>query len=53
VGDELQTSVGGDMCEYSVFGKHVRDEELGKLRGGDGVIGQNEYSLLREVVHDD
>ena len=46
VGDELRTSVGGDMGGYSVFGKHMRDEELGKLRGSDGVIGRNEYSLL-------
>jgi len=53
VGDELQTSVGGDMGGYSVFGKHMCDEELGKLRGSDGVIGRNEYSLLREAVHDD
>jgi len=53
VGDELRTSVGGDMGGYSVFGKHMCDEELGKLRGTDGVVGRNEYSLLREAVHDD
>ena len=41
------------MGGYSVFGKHVHNKELGKLRGGDGVIGGNEYSLLQEVVHDD
>jgi len=52
VGDELGTSVGGDMGGYSMFGKHMHDEELGKLRGGDGVVGWNEYSLLREAVHD-
>jgi len=46
VGDELRTSVRGDMGGYSMFGKHVHDKELGKLRGGDGVVGQNEYSLL-------
>jgi len=53
MGDELRTSVGGDMGGYSVFGKHVCDKELGKLRGSDGVVGRNEYSLLQEVVHDD
>jgi len=53
VGDKLRTSVGGDMGGYSMFGKHVRNKELGKLRGGDGVVGRNEYSLLREAVHDD
>jgi len=52
VGDELRTFVRGDMGGYSVFGEHVHDKELGKLRGGDGVIGWNEYSLLREAVHD-
>jgi len=41
------------MGGYSVFGKHVHDKKLGKLRGGDCVVGQNEYSLFREVVHDD
>ena len=30
----------------SVLGEHVRNKELCKLRGSDGVIGQNEYSLL-------
>jgi len=53
VGDELRTSVGGDMGGYSVFGKHMRNEKLGKLRGSDGVVGRNENSLLREAVHDD
>jgi len=52
VGDELRTSVGGDMGGYSMFGKHMRDKELGKLRGGNGVVGWNKYSLLREAVHD-
>ena len=47
VRDEFRTSVGGDMGWDSVLGEHMRNEELGKLRGCDGVIGQNEYSLLR------
>ena len=47
VGDEFRTSVGGDVGWDSVFGEHVCNEELGKLRGSDGVIGWNEYSLLR------
>ena len=36
----------------SVLGEHVRNEELGKLRGSDGVVSWNEYPLLRQVVHD-
>ena len=31
----------------SVLGEHVHNKELGKLRGSDGVMSQNEYSLLR------
>ena len=30
----------------SMLGEHLCNKELGKLRGCDGVIGQNEYSLL-------
>ena len=36
----------------SVLGEHVRNEELGELRGSDGVVSRNEYSLLRQAVHD-
>ena len=46
MGDEFQTSVGGDMGRDSMFGEHVHNEELGKLGGSDSVIGLNEYSLL-------
>ena len=46
VRDEFQTSVRGDMGWDSVLGEHVHIIELGKLRGCDGVVGQNEYSLL-------
>ena len=37
----------------SVLGEHMHNKELGKLRGSDGVVSQNEYSLLRQAVHDD
>ena len=53
VGDEFRTSVGGDMGWDSVLGEHVHNEELGELRGSDGVVSQNEYSLLQQVVHND
>ena len=52
VGDKFRTSVGGDMGWDSVLGEHVHNEELGELRGSDGVVSWNEYSLLRQVVHD-
>ena len=35
------------MGRDSMLGEHMRNEELGKLRGSDGVIGWNEYSLLQ------
>ena len=53
VGDKFQTSVGGDMGWDPMLGEHVCNEELGKLRGSDGVMSWNEYSLLRQAVHDD
>ena len=52
VGDEFRTSVGGDMGWDSMLGEHVRNEELGKLRGSDGVMSRNEYPLLQQAVHD-
>ena len=30
----------------SVLGEHMCNKELGELRGSDGVVSQNEYSLL-------
>ena len=53
VGDEFRTSVGGNMGWDSVLGEHVCNKELGELRGSDGVVSRNEYSLLQQVVHDD
>ena len=31
----------------------MHNKELGKLRGSDGVVSWNEYSLLRQAVHND
>ena len=36
-----------------MLGEHVHNKELGELRGSDGVVSQNEYSLLRQAVHND
>ena len=52
VGDEFQTSIRGDMGWDSVLGEHMHNKELGELRGSDGVMSWNEYSLLQQVVHD-
>ena len=53
VGHKFQTFVGGDMGWDSMLGEHVHNKELGELRGGNGVVSWNEYSLLQQVVHDD
>ena len=34
------------MGRDSVLGEHVHNKELGQLRGSDGVVSRNEYSLL-------
>ena len=31
----------------------MRNKELGELRGSDGVMSQDEYSLLLQAVHND
>ena len=36
----------------SMLGEHMHNEELAELRGSDGVVSQNEYSLLQQAVHD-
>ena len=53
VGDELRTSIGGDVRRNSVFGEHMEDEELGELRGGDGVVSRDKDRLFRESVDND
>ena len=51
MGDELGASVGGDVGGNAMFGKDVKDEQLGQLRGGDGVVGRDKYPLLGEAVN--
>ena len=53
VGDELRTSIGGDVRRNSVFREHMEDEELGELRGGDGVVSRDKDRLFRESVNND
>ena len=42
VGDELQTSIRGDVGQNSVLGEYMEDKKLGKLSGGDSIMSQNE-----------
>ena len=53
VEDKFRTSVRGNMGWDSMLGEHMCNKELGELRGSDGVVSWNEYSLLRQAVHDD
>ena len=53
VRNELGTTIGSDVGRYSMLGKHVKDEELGELSGGDGVVRRNKYRLFRKTVDDD
>ena len=51
MGDELQTSVRGDVRWNSMLGKHMEDKELGELSGGDSIISQNEDWLFGESIN--
>ena len=53
VGDELQTSIGGDMRWNSMIGEYMKDKEMGKLSRGDGVMSWNEDQLLGKPINDD
>ena len=52
VGDELQTSIGGDVGWNSVLRVHMEDKELGKLSGGDSIISWNEDWLFGKSIND-
>ena len=39
------------MGGYTMFGEYTKYEQFCKVSQGDGVMGRNEYCLLREVVY--
>ena len=41
------------MLRYSVLGEDVDDKELGKFRGGDGIMDGDKYCLLGKMVNND
>ena len=51
-GNELQTTVRGDMFGNPVLGEHVENEQDGKVFGGTMDSGQNEDTLFCESVND-
>ena len=52
VGDELRTSVRGYVCRNTVLGEDINEEELSEVGGRYGVMGGDEYGLLRQSVDD-
>jgi hypothetical protein len=52
VGDELGTSVRGDVEGYSVLGEDIHDKEFGELDRGEGVVCRDEDPLFRQAVDD-
>jgi len=46
MGNELRSAVRDNVPRNSVLGEGVDDKKLGKFRGGDGVMGGDEYCML-------
>ena len=51
MGDELRTSIRGDVGGNSMLKKDVEEEEFGQLWGSDRVICRDEDALFREMIH--
>ena len=51
VRDKFRASVGGDMRWYAVLGEDMKQEELCKLGGCDGVMSRDENGLLGQSVN--
>ena len=52
MGDELGTSIRGDVEGNSMLRKDMEEEEFGQLRGSDHVICRDEDTLFGETIHD-
>ena len=51
MGDEFQSSIGGDMGQNSMLGKYMEDKELGELSRGDSIVSWNEDQLFGESIN--
>ena len=51
MGDELGTSIGGDVGGNSMLRKDIEEEEFGQLQESDHVICRDENALFRETIH--
>ena len=52
MGDELGTSIGGDMGGNSVLRKDMEEEEFDQLQRSDCVVCKDENALFRKMIHD-
>ena len=52
MGDELGTSIRGDVGGNSVLRKDMEEEEFGQLQRSDHIVCRDEDALFREVIHD-
>ena len=52
MGDELGTSIGGDVEGNSVLRKDMEEEEFGQLWRSDHIVHRDEDALFGEMIHD-
>ena len=52
MGDELRTSIGGDVGGNSVLRKDMEEEEFSQLWRSDHVVCRDEDTLFGEMIHD-
>ena len=52
VGDELRTSIGGDVGGNSMLRKDVEEEEFGQLQRSDHVVCRDKNALFGEMIYD-
>ena len=51
MGDELRTSIRGDVGGNSVLRKDMEEEEFSQLQRSDCVIHRDENVLFGEMIH--
>ena len=52
MGDELGTSIGGDVGGKSLLRKDMEEEEFGQLQRSDCIICRDEDTLFGEMIYD-
>ena len=52
MGDELRTSMGGDVGGNSMLRKDMEEEEFGQLQRSDRVVCRDKNALFGEMIYD-